>query len=420
MKRKAVLILALILIIGVQLKAQATSDSLEFEWEASVNYGNSGQTTVFLNDTLWHFGSKFFYGTPFGIKFWEYSYVEYMALNDNFWVVDTVKTLYRTNGNTEVSGDLIYIFGGTGATGSALEIFNPVNRTITMGADVPTPRRYGGSAAYQGKIYLIGGADAVGFSDKLEIYDIGTNTWSSGAPLPVATQTDAVVKDGKIYTMGGYNGSVLDAIYEYDIASNSWSQIGTMPSATSAHTMAISGDHIYVLGDFADLNRVMRYTISDGSWVDYETNMVGRRHASATIAKDKLYYVAGNASRSNGTYQRFRIVQSIDLTAPTTTSLTPDQVVPTALYLEQNFPNPFNPSTSIRFSLFESTQVEVSIFNVRGQVVRVLKEGLLEQGDHDLVWDGKNSDGQLLPSGQYVYSLRTKAGSTAKKMIMLR
>jgi len=76
-----------------------------------------------------------------------------------------------------------------------------------------------------------------------------------------------------------------------------------------------------------------------------------------------------------------------------------------------NYPNPFNPSTTIRFSLPESGMTELCIYNLKGQRVRCLVNGNLRSGNHDIVWDGKDSHGTLVSSGVYLYRL-TYAGKT--------
>jgi len=78
-----------------------------------------------------------------------------------------------------------------------------------------------------------------------------------------------------------------------------------------------------------------------------------------------------------------------------------------ALYM--NFPNPFNPSTTIRYSLKELKHVSLVVYNSLGQEVRKLVDTSQNTGIHTVVWDGKNDSGQKVSSGVYLY--RLKAGS---------
>lgn len=94
--------------------------------------------------------------------------------------------------------------------------------------------------------------------------------------------------------------------------------------------------------------------------------------------------------------------------------------VPVKFGLMQNFPNPFNPSTIITFTLDKSAHTELKIFNVQGEEIRVLKNETTPAGTHELVWDGTNNSGYMQPSGVYFYQLRCNQSNQSKKMILLK
>jgi flagellar hook assembly protein FlgD len=73
--------------------------------------------------------------------------------------------------------------------------------------------------------------------------------------------------------------------------------------------------------------------------------------------------------------------------------------------LAQNFPNPFNPSTTIGFGLPVRGKVKIRVFNILGQLVAELGGADLEAGYHQVVWDGKANDGVAVGSGVYFYQL---------------
>lgn len=93
---------------------------------------------------------------------------------------------------------------------------------------------------------------------------------------------------------------------------------------------------------------------------------------------------------------------------------------PAAYKLAQNFPNPFNPSTTIMFDMRAKGNVSLKIYNVAGQLVRTLVNGVKDAGPHKLTWDGRNNSGVAVSSGVYFYKMETKDFSQTKKMIMLR
>lgn len=88
--------------------------------------------------------------------------------------------------------------------------------------------------------------------------------------------------------------------------------------------------------------------------------------------------------------------------------------------LAQNFPNPFNPTTTIAFSLENSSDVSLAIFDVRGSHVRTLVDGRREAGVHRTRWDGMDQRGVQVSSGVYFYRLIADSFRDTKKMVLLR
>lgn len=94
--------------------------------------------------------------------------------------------------------------------------------------------------------------------------------------------------------------------------------------------------------------------------------------------------------------------------------------VPDSYELIGNFPNPFNPSTEIRFALPKADAVRLRIYNIHGQLVATIHEGPLEAGYHSAIWNGKNQQGRMVSSGLYFYRLETSSFNTIKKMTLLK
>jgi hypothetical protein len=94
--------------------------------------------------------------------------------------------------------------------------------------------------------------------------------------------------------------------------------------------------------------------------------------------------------------------------------------LPTNYRLEQNYPNPFNPTTRIDFSLPQAGNVTLTIYDALGRTVKQLASGILEAGQHTVVWNGSNAQGQMVSSGVYFYRLETAVGSYSRKMMLLK
>ncbi|MDD2650971.1 MAG: T9SS type A sorting domain-containing protein [Candidatus Cloacimonadales bacterium] len=88
--------------------------------------------------------------------------------------------------------------------------------------------------------------------------------------------------------------------------------------------------------------------------------------------------------------------------------------------LFQNYPNPANPSTTISFILPEDSNIELSIFNVKGQKVKTLQKEYLSKGTHNTIWEGNDSNNNKVASGIYFYRLITKGQTYTKKMILMK
>ncbi len=86
-----------------------------------------------------------------------------------------------------------------------------------------------------------------------------------------------------------------------------------------------------------------------------------------------------------------------------------DPVVPAQVTSLNVYPNPFNPSATISYSLREADNVRLDVFNLKGQKVRVLDEGIKTTGMHNVIWDGTDSSGNVLQSG--IYFLRISSGN---------
>jgi hypothetical protein len=93
---------------------------------------------------------------------------------------------------------------------------------------------------------------------------------------------------------------------------------------------------------------------------------------------------------------------------------------PGNFHLYQNFPNPFNPSTTIKYTLPSESSIQLKIFDIKGELIKSMTRDKIIAGDHEIAWDGTNDKGVRQPSGVYVYQLKVNNSSSARKMILLK
>lgn len=165
----------------------------------------------------------------------------------------------------------------------------------------------------------------------------------------------------------------------------------------------------------------------DGFWEDsqYDHSLEARAVGYGTEGYFRLlrdrpelgrFLALGKNIRFNSGEEQFRI----DNNLPTIVEET--ETLPNQPELEQNFPNPFNPGTTIRFELKEGSAVSVEVFDLTGQRVRTLADlGPLVAGHYEVTWDGRDERGEAVASGVYLYAL-SAGGSrvVVRKMVLMK
>lgn len=99
-----------------------------------------------------------------------------------------------------------------------------------------------------------------------------------------------------------------------------------------------------------------------------------------------------------------------------------DHILPSAkrFFLYANYPNPFNPETTIEYQLPKISEVTIKVFNMTGQLIKTLVNQEQSAGDYIVTWNGKNEIGQDVASGVYLYKVETKDFVQTRKMLLIR
>lgn len=197
----------------------------------------------------------------------------------------------------------------------------------------------------------------------------------------------------------------------------------------------IDGDYLINVLILTD-DGMNTYTLYDDStfgedvyscyFMDEETIWVGGRYNM---------FISNNGGRSFAVYQNFgtsikdiTFIDSIGFATGGNGSLyvyhpavSNDDSIVTNSELEFNcYPNPFNPETTISFNNPQSGKLSLTIYNIKGQLVKTLLEDEVSAGHHSIIWKGKDSSEQRVASGIYFCRMETNNKTVTKKMILMK
>ena len=167
----------------------------------------------------------------------------------------------------------------------------------------------------------------------------------------------------------------------------------------------------YLLYENGDLFETFNYLL-DVDEGNIEFNM--------PVPEDDSWFVLFDNSNNLNNPQH--LTSSVSLYSYNPSGLEEFQIAPASCLLQQNYPNPFNPTTTISFSVAQTSSfVTLDIYNIKGQKVKSLVNEKLDTGTHHAIWDGKDENGKSATSG--IYFCQLKAGkdfSQTKRMILLK
>ncbi len=166
-------------------------------------------------------------------------------------------------------------------------------------ADLPTPRSGLALAAFENRIYAIGGQTPQGVSGTAEYFDVETGQWAALPDKPLAVaDVAAVVIGGEIFVPGGRlaSGAMSPALEVYDLSQNTWSQRSPLPIAISGYALTAYEGSLYLFGGWDGqkvLSSVYEYDPSLDQWRERSPMPTGRAFAGAAIASGRIYVLGG-------------------------------------------------------------------------------------------------------------------------------
>lgn len=133
------------------------------------------------------------------------------------------------------------------------------------------------------------------------------------------------------------------------------------------------------------------------------------------------FYAAGNAANGDNAATGDHIYTASTFTsADLTTSVSEYDPRPDRFELIGNYPNPFNPETTIRFQIPMTTNVTLKVYDMRGQLIKTLISGQLPGGSHNVKWDGTNERGIIVATGVYIYRIQAGNFTDVRKMLFIK
>ncbi len=187
-----------------------------------------------------------------------------------------------------------------GNLGAPSAIALAASNTWTQGTRMPYSVSAASAVTLGGKIYVIGGKNGSATARYTQIYDPVTDSWRLGAPIPTASQGSAGVAFGNyIYIFGGDDGikGYEDKVYQYNPETNVWTQKTSMPTARSAAAAAVIDGRIYVVGGDAPtaywVPNLESYDPVSDTWTVLAPMTIGQANLSAAAFGRKLVVSAG-------------------------------------------------------------------------------------------------------------------------------
>jgi len=136
-----------------------------------------------------------------------------------------------------------------------------------------------------------------------------------------------------------------------------------------------------------------------------------------------LSQVYMNINKTDGTIQSYNIEEIRKLTFSNVVGIQEGKIIGNAITsfsLLRNYPNPFNPTTTIEYYLPEAGEVEVNVFNIYGQLVKSIKSSFQNPGVHKFTWDSQDNSGHMVSSGIYLIHLQYGNKLLTKKMMLIK
>lgn len=375
-----------------------------------------------------------------------YTDVNYAPLNliqiynpkNSSWQINEDTLALARYGHTAVNyRHSVAMFGGSQGPDpihASLEMWDFISKPYEYSSNSEFARNFATSVVLNNSLFIIGGfpyqaSDSL-VSPYIIEYDLPTTTIKYQSDtlftdlLPL--QQMSVLDNDIVYVFGGAYNGIMSEVFYFNPVTHSWDNLPEKLFEERAAGAAIGlvENRILVLGGYNEVEQALAtvelFQLWDGQVLSHDTAATmnyARSELTAAFLNDSLYVFGGVDAEEN-------IVASIEKTyvnfSATAVYETRTSSIPTGFSLGDNYPNPFNPQTTIEFQLEQSNTIKVEIFDITGRHVITLAEGLYSAGNHFVHWNGSDKTKKQVGSGMYFYRLSSATQTQCKRMLLIR
>ena len=389
-----------------------------------------------------------------------------------------------SGGQAVVNGNMIYILGGYDDNNQVvnyIQAYNPQSNSWSIVDTMKYPRSEFVAGTFADSVVYFGGLKSLPnvfpFPDvfytpgSIEVWNFKSEpyVYKKDSAFARSYSTGQVV-NGDLYAFGGYTPPSISNNYLFGYNLDSERTINTNDSSSSHFSFdqmsAVVGDDIYIFGgtSVAPLRTIYVFNIKTNTLRNLYAELDNSRAGGAAIASDSIIYLIGGYSQTSlatksvsiinlkrreieeesiqpliyarrnpmavnyngtiyvfgGTDQNGQVVQQVEKldTITGVTNLPP--ALPKKFELENNYPNPFNPSTQIAFKVGTTARVSLDIYSILGEHIKTLTNKVFSPGEYTFTWNGTNDAGSTMSSGVYIYRITSGYFTESKKMLLLK
>lgn len=357
------------------------------EWVSAYNSGSAGTPSLFRRHEI-NLLSKFSAGTPIFIRFRLYADE---LTNGWGWAIDNVNINGDQTSPSLVLGVLAspvvnVVRFAVGADESIISVALSVNSTpITL--------------TKQGNLYF------------------GNYTITAvGSLNTTVSATDSTLNPSSFsrsYTISQLSKSTPYHNYSFSGQGNGYILLGQSIPLNVPSNFKLIGQpvDVAVTGSYADLKAEFAY----------DAGAIRAEVTGFDEAKIGVYqFTNGTWLYAGGMGDKGKVASAVT-SNQIAVFYNPDfDATPKNFALEKNYPNPFNPTTNIRYAVPAESKVVIKVYNMLGQEVRTLVNAVKSAGKFDVAWDGRNNSGQSVASGVYIYRMEAGKFNKAQKMLFIK